>query len=148
MEKPMGLDAVVYKNLSRMDADVRRLGVLVDERTGEVYLEQPVEGQDLPLSAVTAVDRRLGNVESVSRLREEVVHALGIGSILETKFLYSGTHSGDLVGLEFLSKLQTEVGLLKSRTEGQRSSELTRFLDDVSDLIRAARAENNPIVFV
>ena len=144
----MGLDAVVYKNLSRMDADVRRLGVLVDERTGEVYLEQPVEGQDLPLSAVTAVDRRLGNVESVSRLREEVVHALGIGSILETKFLYSGTHSGDLVGLEFLSKLQTEVGLLKSRTEGQRSSELTRFLDDVSDLIRAARAENNPIVFV
>ena len=102
----------------------------------------------MPLSAVTAVDRRLGNVECVARLREEVGRVLGSGSVLSTKFLYSGTHSGDLVGLELLNELQTEIDLLRGKTEGQRSPDLGRFLDDLDDLILAAKAENNPIVFV
>ena len=55
----MGLDAVVFKHVSRMDADVRRLGLLVDEKTGEVYLEQPVEGRDI------AFKRRHGGGQAV-----------------------------------------------------------------------------------
>jgi hypothetical protein len=114
-----------------------------------VYFEETFESQRLPSRTIKAIDKWLGNIESIGHLREEVARALGnTTSILQTKFLYSGTHCGDVVGLELLDELLIEIALLRDRTEGLRSAYLPKFLEDVTDLIRAARTENNPIVFV
>ena len=144
----MGLDAVVYKSARSLGLDLTRQNFRVDETTGEVYLENDLEGLRHPQSTFQAIHKRLGNIAIVAHLRNEVASALGNSrGLLQTSILYNGEHCGDVIGLELLDEMSKEIALLKDKTEGLRSPYLTTFLDDVTDLIRTARAENNPIVF-
>jgi hypothetical protein len=147
-ENHMGLDAVVYKNWKNLDLELNAESFHVDETTGEVYWDDAFEGQRPPSSTFTALHKRLGNIATVSHLREEVAHVLGnTTGILQTRFLYNGEHCGDVVGLEMLDKLVQEITFLKGKTDGSRSPYLATFLDNVTELIQAARLEQNPIVF-
>src|SRR5947209_20223785 len=89
----MGLDVAVYRHISRC-SDSDRLAV--DPDTGEVLSRSA--GHQLSPSAV-AIERRLGNVDEIGQMRT-VVHALlnRSDSIIESRVLYSGSHSGDLIG--------------------------------------------------
>jgi len=144
----MGLDAVVYKNARSLGLDLTRQNFRVDETTGEVFPEDDLEGVRHPHSTFQAIHKRLGNIATVAHIRNEVASALGnISGLLHTRILYNGEHCGDVVGLELLDEISKEIALLKDKNEGLRSPYLTTFVDDVTDLIRTARAENNPIVF-
>lgn len=144
----MGLDAVVYKNARSLGLDLTGQNFHVDEVTGEIYPEDDLEGLRHPQSTFQALHKRLGNIAKVAHLRNEIASALGnTTGLLQTRILYNGEHCGDVIGLELLDEMSTEIALLKDKTDGLRSPYLTTFLDDVTDLIRTARAENNPIVF-
>ena len=62
------------------------------------------------------------------------------------KVLYSGTHSGDTIPVESLSVLAAELASISNA--GPRSPELLEFIRSMEELIRAAKDEGNPIVFV
>jgi len=144
----MGLDAVVYRNARSLGYDLTRQNFHIDGTTGEVFPEDDLEGVRHPHSTFQAIHKRLGNIATVAHLRNEVASALGSSTgLLQTRILYNGEHCGDVIGLELLDEISKEVALLTEKNEGLRSPYLTTFLDDVKDLIRTARAENNPIVF-
>ncbi len=53
---------------------------------------------------------------TVGYLREKVARLLGnTTGILQTRFLYSGTHCGDVVGIEMLDELVQEITILKDK---------------------------------
>src|ERR1041385_5355442 len=126
----MGLDAVVYLRSARAKDSRMRAG-----NYNELSAETP------------AIHKRLGNASMIAWIADEAVPLLGKDSVLFTKVLYSGTHSGDSVGVEELIKLDSEIKLLRENHSG-KSSALENFLNDMSDLIHKAREEGTPIVFV
>lgn len=125
----MGLDAVVYSNRDHLEVN--------DEK-------------DLKYSEdiFTAIHKRLGNLEAIAFLRKEISNVIGNKSILYTKVLYEGSHSGDVIGLENLAALESELDQIAKATGETRSVSLTNFLVDMRELIQMARKEKNPIVFV
>lgn len=126
----MGLDAVVYL------------------RPKAVSANQSVTDEHATLSSdVPAIHKRLGNISMIGWLADETVQLVGRDSILLKKVLYSGSHSGDSIGLEDLNRLESEIKVI-SESLTTRSSDLERFLKDMSDLISKAREEAMPIVFV
>ena len=127
----MGLDAVVYL------------------RPEAVSDSQSVTDEHATLSSddVPAIHKRLGNVSMIGWLADETVPLVGRDSILLKKVLYSGSHSGDSIGLEDLDRLESEIKVL-TESLTTRSSDLEKFLKDMSDLISKAREEAMPIVFV
>lgn len=147
----MGLDAAVYKQLDELlftKADLRF--VEVDPRTGEVDFENAALYHAWK-DKVRAVDKRIGNITAVSLLRAELEEILGPSSsetLLISKVLYNGTHSGDIISLEHLSSLRHEIALVRGIAEGKRSRELENFLADMEELATASERHGNPIVFV
>ncbi|HEU4713034.1 MAG TPA: hypothetical protein VFS76_15800 [Pyrinomonadaceae bacterium] len=125
----MGLDAVVYRRAASVN------GLLTDNPT------------ELSLDDTPALHRRLGNASLIGWIAEEALPLLGEDSVLFSKVLYSGSHSGDSVDLEELDGLEAEIKILRENPAG-RSSALENFLNDMSDLISKAREEGTPIVFV
>src|SRR5260370_29477695 len=146
----MGVDAVVFKSLETLPAmeasDVA--AVRVDEMTGEAYFASE-HGVRLRREDVIATERRLGNASLISALRKEVGRSLGdnYSSLLLSKVLYDGTHSGDTIRPEDLDVLKQELFVLKNH-ETQQSRELHEFMSNMEELIRAAHQHGNPIVFV
>jgi hypothetical protein len=137
----MGLDARVYINLKRLPAAVDLKRVSVDSQTGEVVADT---GQRF-----IALEKRLGNSARVQWLGERVAGALTQipSSLLITRVLYSGTHSGDIIEAADLPQLQREIQMVRENTESDEV-EVQRFLTDFEDLLRAAEEQLNPIVFV
>ncbi|MER8867486.1 hypothetical protein NKI19_27990 [Mesorhizobium sp. M0751] len=111
--------------------------------TGECEVIHP-EGVDLTLDAVTVSNWRVGNIAHVGRLREAIAGLLGEGSALERIVLYSGSHAGDVIDEPSFGELERELRLLESSTDAW----VREFADGLSELIRMARREKNPIVFV
>ena len=144
----MSLNALVYSNRAALDIDVERLGAVKDDRTGEYYFPSPEHDGKFPREAFIACEFWIGNVLSVAGLRHEIVAVTGKeNSLLQTKCLYSGSHSGDVIEIEQLPALEFEIrDLLQQQLP--RSSNLPSFLSGMQQLIEAAKKENNPIVFV
>jgi hypothetical protein len=141
----MGLDAVVYRNRQHLQLELdETAGQLIPE-TGEVYFESDEISRKY-LHKRHAVKHRLGNLAEIAALRSEVTQFGAPKDILLEKVLYSGSHSGDFIPLELLPLLSAEIKSIYNSSGA--SSELLEFLGSMEDLIRAAKDEGNPIVFV
>jgi len=99
----------------------------------------------IPRDSFFAVKKRLGNVAEIASLRELIGTALNPrDSLILSRVVCSGSHSGDSITLYDLPQLRDEVRLLKS----QCMPGLHEFLESLDALLEAAEAEQNPIVFV
>jgi len=114
----MGLDAVVYKKASP-------------------------DAESLP-----AIVKRLGNASMIAWLANEILSFNPKGSILIENVLYSGSHSGDAISLELLDTLQDEVDRISLEADKRKIEELRTFLQDMTELIQAAKEQQTPIIFV
>jgi hypothetical protein len=143
----MGLDAVVYKNREVVDLGRHACHARVVPETGEIYFDEQQLYHDYPKRYFEAVSFRIGNVSAVAELLEEVRKLAGSDSFIETRVLYSGSHSGDTIAVEELAELEREVEVL-SAPKLSKSSWLAEFLSQLRALIRAAQINRNPIVFI
>jgi hypothetical protein len=147
----MGLDATVYRRLDELPITKEDLRLIaVDPRTGQVDFEDAALFNAWR-DKVKVVEKRIGNMTMVDRLKAEVDRILGDSSsetLLVSKVLYSGTHSGDIISLNELDRLKAEIALVRGITEPQMSPELKHFLSDMQELIGASEKHRNPIVFV
>lgn len=137
----VGLDATVYKSETRMRREFPGLALEHDPTTGEWWAEDAAG-----LKVCTeALDLRVGNIAMIGLLRELVGEEFGEGAaFIQTRVLYSGSHSGDVIKLSELEELEREAVLLVRQS---RSAEVRAFADKMIQLIEAARQEGNPIVF-
>ncbi len=144
----MSLSALVYRNRATLGIDAESLGAVRDDRTGEYFFTSSEHDGEFPREAFVASEFWIGNIMGVAELRDQLGGIVGVeDSLLLTKCLYSGSHSGDLIEVALLPSLEREVrGLLEQR--GKRISEhLSSTLNGFLGLIEAAKRENNPIVF-
>jgi hypothetical protein len=139
----MGLHAIVFRNIHRLE-EAHGLGRFeLDELTGEA-IPKPGGKSTIPRDAFFATRRRIGNLAEIGFLREATGKLLvSKSSLIMDRILCSGSHSGDLIRVAEFSRLKKEIGLLKSRNE----SELQTFIDTLESLLCAAESEHNPIVF-
>lgn len=143
----MGLDAVVYRKKENLPFDADALGAEFDSITGEYYFADDAVEQRFPYETRVAISKRIGNINLVARLREEAEAVLDEDSVVLSKVLYSGTHSGDTLDSRAFAPLERELSSLARQAEQSGSDRLKQFACDMSELLDAARAENNPIVF-
>jgi len=130
----MGLDAVVY---FRPDTVAYRGGQPnADSETGFLLEEIPV------------IRKRLGNASMIASIADEILPLLGPDSLLLSKVLYSGSHSGDSIGVQELDTLDAEISRTKVKGSASLSPVLETFLQNMSDLVREAKDQKSPIVFV
>jgi hypothetical protein len=139
----MGLNAVVYKNIKNLKLGLDEERVRLVPETGELYFESEQLSRKYQLEAT---EHRLGNTAEISALREEAVRLIGPESVVVKRVLYSGTHSGDAIPVESVSSLAAEVSSIHNAS--QLSVEFRRFIDAMKELVRVAKEEGNPIVFV
>jgi hypothetical protein len=144
----MGLDAVVYRSRSGLPKEWA--AAEIDARTGEPIA---VAGHpDIPRKIRHAVHRRIGNIDAVCRLRDAVRKIRGRdGGIILDKVLFSGSHSGPVIELEYMDGLQSEIATLRAGLNdlsGLDADLTVQFIEDMEALVIASRAEQNPIVFV
>jgi hypothetical protein len=147
----MGLDAIVYRSKANLPFDADVVGAVVDETTGEYYfpdqnLESALE-REFPWETRIAVRKRIGNIALVAAVRENAGEILGGDSIILSKVLYSGTHSGDSIPLDLISALEGELFRLRRYADQNEVDHLKRFVTDMLDLVGGAKREGNPIVF-
>lgn len=145
----MGLDAVVYKNRTNVLIDVPIDHIRVDEDRGEVYIDPETENFSYPRDTFVAYETRLGNVAMIDAIREAALSVISNpNSILLSKVLYSGTHSGDWVPVSDLPRLKDEIEQLSREAHGTREEGLNSFIEEMKRLIAAAEVQGNPLVFV
>ena len=108
----MGLDAVVYKNREVVDLGRHASEALVEPETGEIYFDEQQSYRDYPKGYFEAVRFRIGNVAAVAELLDEVRKLAGSNSFIETRVLFSGSHSGDTIATGEFSPLAREVEAL------------------------------------
>jgi hypothetical protein len=144
----VGLDAVVYVHKDNLPLNIREDLPSTDNETGEVYFEDAKLARKYPKKVFTAIYKNLGNVAMIADLRSKISPAIGPDSILVSKVLYSGSHSGDIIGLSDLGHLESEINVVRDKTSTIKSAALRNFLGDLTDLIITAKTQRNPIVFV
>jgi len=143
----MGLDAVVYKNRTKLALDPERAGLQLDKRTGEWYSEIDEIPEAIREVGIEALHKRLGNATLVATLANETKSYMPMDSVLLSRILFSGSQAGYAIPTEEVDSLKQEVIVLRNNSS-QVSSELARFLNDLDELIAAAQENDNPIVFV
>jgi hypothetical protein len=143
----MGLDAVVYKDRSKLPVDPEDAGLRLEESTGEWYCETGNVPEPIRAAGVEAMHKRLGNVSLIAALGEEVRSLLPGSSVLLSKVLYEGGHAGDVVATEEVAALKREIALLKGRPS-TLSADLAALLNELEELAAAADENHNPIAFV
>lgn len=141
----MGLDAVVYRNRKHLELGPDEQAAQLIPETGEVYFEDG-EISRKHQHQLHATKHRFGNIAEISALRDEVTRLVGPKSTIVEKILYSGTHIGCTIPVESVSSLLAEITSIKRAN--WHSPELRRFVGSLEGLIRAAKDEGNPIVFV
>jgi hypothetical protein len=144
----MGLAAVVFRNLKNLALSASEDAIEVDPLTREVSFVDDEVSNQYGDTFFRSTERRLGNVGSLGHILAEISESSNPEGILRTKVLKSFSHSGDVIPFEELSALDQEIQEIRKRTEGGRSRLLDQFLNDLEELIAAARAQENPIVFV
>jgi hypothetical protein len=147
----MGLNAAVYwpkEMLGFSEEDLPNIDV--DPRTGQFYFET-AELDKVWGEKIKAVDKRIGNISSVGLLRQEIEGVLGTShpeTLLISRVLYNGVHSGDIIQRKELGELRREIALVRDASGHSSSAELEVFLADMHDLIDASEKCGNPIVFI
>jgi hypothetical protein len=145
----MGLNAVVYKNRDRLPFDPERVGAKHDPRTGEYYFQDNSSAKEFGEDAALALEKRLGNVEAIEFLSEAVERALcRPDSLLQRKFLFNGTHSGDVIEHTEFDQLRAELAEVRRSAVFRQMSVLADFVQSIDDLLATASRESNPVVFV
>jgi hypothetical protein len=143
----MGLDAYVYRNRARLPFDPSTPGVTIDSSTGVVGFDDP-ELYRRFADHVVAVHCRLGNLALVNQLHKEAEKSSeDTLPIIRNRVLGNGAHCGDSIRASQLDLLEQEINVLAASTQGSRSVEMDKFLFDMRELVRTARAEGNPIYF-
>ena len=132
----MGLDAVVYEGKTRQ----------VQRKGGQEYVEGNTSSVDS--QEVTAIHKRLGNASMIASVADEIRPFIEKDSLLLSKVLYSGSHSGDKIGVEDIDKLESEINDTRAKSGGSLSLAVENFFEDMSDLVEKAREEGSPIVFI
>lgn len=130
----MGLDAAVYVRRTRQ---VKVGGGQDAENTADFQRQE-----------VTAIHKRLGNASMIASLADEIRQFIENDSLLLSKVLYSGSHSGDEIGVQDIDKLDSEIKGTRAKSGGSLSRAAETFLKDMSDLVEKAKEEGNPIVFI
>ena len=143
----MGLNAFVYINKSNLAEELQDSSFLTDDETGELY-PAPNDDRTNPAEMSTAAHKRLGNASLIGGLANAVSGIVGLDSVLMSKVLSSGSHSGDVVTLKDVGRLESEINLVRQKTDSFRSADLEKFLNSLLELIEAAKKQGNPIVFV
>jgi hypothetical protein len=124
-------------------------GVRRDDRTGEYFLASPESDGKFPRETFIAAEFWIGNISGVAELREELrAITKRDDSLLQTKCLYSGSHSGDVIELALLPALEHEIDGLFDEHRPKLSEYFITFLRGMLELIQTAKKEQNPIVFV
>ena len=140
----MGLAAVVYRNKENLQLGADEpLAVVLDN--GQVYFDD-VAAERRHEGNLQAAHVRFGNIALISALREEIGRIAGPQSLLYTKVVHSGSHSGDFIPTTQLARLSEDISAI--RKSNKQSPELRHFLEDLEELIRVALYERNPIAFV
>ena len=88
--------------------------------------------------------KRLGNVSHVASLRECAIRTLGVQSLVVSKVLHEGTHSGDPLMTADLQPLTAELESLKL----VHDAAIQVFARDMLELVQAAKSCGRPIQFV
>jgi|SRR3984893_8318354 hypothetical protein len=141
----MGLDVHVFLNKQHLPFDADELGAEFDQETGEYFFYDIELDRKYSLEARMACHKRIGNIAAVAELRDEAGRVLDEASVVVSKVLYSGTHSGDCLKSEVFADLEQELALLRSASHVSES--MQEFVRDMEELMSAAKAEGNPIVF-
>jgi predicted acyltransferase (DUF342 family) len=141
----VGLSAVVYKNKKHIDLGNDKELAEVVLSTGEIYFQNNQATRKYA-AQLRAVECRLGNVAEIAAVREEASRFVASESVLLREVLYSGTHSGDVVSVQDIALLSSEISSIGNAR--QASPELRSFARLLGELVRAAQNERNPIVFV
>jgi len=87
--------------------------------------------------------KRIGNVAHVAFLRELATARLGSKSLVVSRILYDGTHSGDSLAVNDLGQLTKELLVLEDATE----PEMQAFACDMLEMVRVARQHEKPLCF-
>jgi len=125
------------------------LGAVKDDRTGEYYFPTPEHDGKFPREEFIGHEFWIGNVTGVAELRQEFIELTNpVNSLLQTRVLYSGSHSGDVIEFELLPDLEQEIRELLSRDRLKLSDHAATFLKGMLELVEVAKTEKNPIVFV
>jgi hypothetical protein len=141
----MGLDAVVYRNRKHLRLESDENAAQLIPETGEVYFHNDEISRKYRRQR-HATEHRLGNITEIAELRDEIAQLIGPEALILQKVLHSGTHSGDTIPLDLIPALLAELESIRSSRK--QSPEMRRFVTALEELIRAARDEGNPIVFV
>jgi hypothetical protein len=140
----MGLDAVVFRNVRNLEKIYGPDLFDVDNVTGEAILRANTAIK-IPREAYVATRRRLGNLLETTSLKEAAEKALGDpNSLIVSRVLQTGSHSGDSLPVEDYPKLSAEI----TRLRAQGGEDLEIFVEAMESLLLAGEAESNPIVFV
>ena len=86
----------------------------------------------------------LGNVAMIAYLRARTSQLLPNGSIVAEKILYSGSHSGDVIGVGDLGLLKSEMRILGD----DEDADMQVFCRSLSVLVEAALENGADISFV
>jgi hypothetical protein len=145
----MGLIAVVYLAKKNLPFSMDKEGAEIDDRTGAIYFRDAEKKKQFPREQRQAIRIKLGTSYDIIDITKEIGPLLGAAeSVLSGRVLYDVSHSGDLIELGDLDRLEVELTSVRERV-GQRASKvLTQFLSDMVSLVSAARNQRNPIVFV
>jgi hypothetical protein len=143
----MGLDAVVYKRWEGVAEKQKRSVRLVDQATGEIeYIDDRLESSDQK-DGLLAASVCFGNISHIAELRACLQILMSSeNSIILNKFVYDGSHSGDIIRSGDFPAIEVETAFL--RQQRQISPELAHFLNQLTELIEVATRELNPIVFI
>lgn len=88
---------------------------------------------------------RLGNAALIGHLLETVQQVTPTASILLTRVLYSGSHSGDSLPLENVREAKRELEEVAARLPGDR--DVQAFVVDFGALLDVALRHERPITF-
>ena len=143
----MGLNAVVYTNKINLPHELQDSSFFTDDETGELYRSRE-DVTRYPAETFTAAHKRLGNATLIGGLANEVSTIVSRDSVLMSRVLSSGSHSGDVIALKDIERLESEINLVRQKTANVRSADLEDFLNSLLELIETAKKERNPIVFV
>jgi hypothetical protein len=144
----MSLTALVYRSRARITIPVESLGAVKDDRTGEYYFPTSEHDGKFPPEDFIAREFWIGNVTGVAELRQDLAELISSDSLLQTKVLYSGSHSGDIIEVALLPVLEEEIQNLLNTKRLRLSEHDAAFLKGMLELIEVAKTEQNPIVFV
>ena len=142
----MGLDAVVFLDIDNLSDSLPKEKLQIDEDTGELYFVH-LRPPDISRDFAVAKEIRIGNISAIGTLRREVAQLLGEESFIVQKLLYSGSHSGDFIGLSSLSELELELSELEA-LGGQLQNEVSSMVSKLRALASEAKKQGNPIVFL